>query len=99
MRSEILQKLCHVTLSLSQSEGSILSSLSDPAKNCETSPTKNPFKEHSCKTALLKRNDVLKPPTSCAKRQTCYPKATKTQVTERILKFKLIHASVIYQFL
>ena len=46
--------ICHVTLSLSQSEGSILSSLSDLVRNHETSPKKNPFKEHSCRTALLK---------------------------------------------
>ena len=46
--------ICHVTLSLIQSEGSIHSSLSDLVRNLETSPTKKPFKEHSCRTALLK---------------------------------------------
>ena len=35
--------ICHVTLSLSQLEGSILSSLSDLARNRETSLPKNPI--------------------------------------------------------
>ena len=26
-------------------------------RNCETSPKKTPFKEHSCRTALLKTED------------------------------------------
>ena len=45
--------ICHVTLSLSQSEGLILSSLSDLVRNCETSPKKKNYL-HSCRTALLK---------------------------------------------
>ena len=50
---ELNLAICHVTLSLSQSEGLILSSLSDLGRNRETSPKKT-FKEHSCRTALLK---------------------------------------------
>ena len=45
----------HVTTHLSQSEGSILSNLSDLVRNCEISP-KNfpPFKEQSCYNSSAK---------------------------------------------
>ena len=52
--------ICHVTLSLSRSEGLILSSLSDLSRNRETSPKKKKtFKEHSCRSALLKMGYLM----------------------------------------
>ena len=46
-----------MTLSLSQPEVLFLSSLSDLMRNFETLPQKKTFKEHSCRTALLKTED------------------------------------------
>ena len=49
----------HVTTHLSQSEGSILTNLSDLVRNCEVSPKIfPPFKEQSCYNSSAKNEEM-----------------------------------------